>query len=235
MLRERFSRFISATGAANSFKKAIASTISVVFASSTIKKTSASTKTYDSLYDLAVIGGGSGGLATAFEANKHGLKVIVIDFVEESMHKSKWGIGGTCVNVGCIPKKLMHQAAKCHEDIVNAGDYGWELDELTDRSKLDELNKRFNWTKLRNKVQGYIKSINFGYIANINRLDELDYLNCLATFKDQHTIICSKDPKLIKEYVNSGNLPENNHHTPLYYEIKASNFLIATGTRPAYL
>lgn len=59
-------------------------------------------------YDLAVIGGGSGGLAAAFEANKYGLKVIVIDYVEESLHKTKWGIGGTCVNVGCIPKKLMH-------------------------------------------------------------------------------------------------------------------------------
>lgn len=82
MLRERFSRFLTFTGATNNLKKAIASTISVVFASSTSKKTSASTKTYDSLYDLAVIGGGSGGLATAFEANKHGLKVIVIDFVE---------------------------------------------------------------------------------------------------------------------------------------------------------
>ena len=67
---------------------------------------------FDDEYDLAVIGGGSGGLATAFEANKHGLKTIVIDFVEETPHKTKWGLGGTCVNVGCIPKKLMHQSAK---------------------------------------------------------------------------------------------------------------------------
>jgi thioredoxin reductase (NADPH) len=114
MLRERFSRFLSYSGAETSFKKALVSTLSVAFASSITKKPSASVKTYDNHYDLAVIGGGSGGLATAFEANKHGLKVIVIDFVEESLHKSKWGIGGTCVNVGCIPKKLMHQAAKCH-------------------------------------------------------------------------------------------------------------------------
>jgi len=67
---------------------------------------------YDQEYDLAVIGGGSGGLATAFEAAKHGLKVIVIDYVEESPQKTKWGLGGTCVNVGCIPKKLFHRAAK---------------------------------------------------------------------------------------------------------------------------
>ena len=71
-----------------------------------------SSKKYDEVFDLAVIGGGSGGLSTAFEANKYGLKTIVIDFVEESPQKTKWGLGGTCVNVGCIPKKLMHQAAK---------------------------------------------------------------------------------------------------------------------------
>lgn len=89
--------------------------LALTFGSSFIKNPLTAIKSYDKEYDLAVIGGGSGGLATAFEANKHGLNVIVIDFVEESMHKSKWGLGGTCVNVGCIPKKLMHQAAKSHE------------------------------------------------------------------------------------------------------------------------
>jgi thioredoxin reductase (NADPH) len=198
MLREKISRFLSYSGATTNIKRAIASTLSIAFASSISKKPSATVKTYDSNYDLAVIGGGSGGLATAFEANKHGLKVIVIDFVEETLHKSKWGIGGTCVNVGCIPKKLMHQAAKCHEEIINSSDYGWELDELNDRSKEEELSKRFNWVKLRSKVQGYIKSINFGYISNINKVNDMDYLNCLATFKDKNTIICSKDTKIIK-------------------------------------
>jgi thioredoxin reductase (NADPH) len=125
MLREKISRFLSYTGAGTTFKKALVSTLSVAFASSLTKSSSATSKTYDKQYDLAVIGGGSGGLATAFEANKHGLSVIVIDFVEESLHKSKWGIGGTCVNVGCIPKKLMHRAAQCQEDILNSSDYGW--------------------------------------------------------------------------------------------------------------
>ena len=82
MLRERFSKFLSYSGAKTSIKKALVSTLSVAFASSLSKKPSASVKTYHGVYDLAVIGGGSGGLATAFEANKHGLKVIVIDFVE---------------------------------------------------------------------------------------------------------------------------------------------------------
>lgn len=84
-------------------------------------------KKYDEVFDLAVIGGGSGGLSTAFQATKYGLKTIVIDFVEESPQRTKWGLGGTCVNVGCIPKKIMHQAAKHGENIIDASDYGWQL------------------------------------------------------------------------------------------------------------
>lgn len=68
-------------------------------------------------YDLAVIGGGSGGLACAKEAVNLGAKVAVLDYVTPSPQGSKWGLGGTCVNVGCIPKKLMHQAAILGENI----------------------------------------------------------------------------------------------------------------------
>lgn len=68
-------------------------------------------------YDLLVIGGGSGGLACAKEASSLGKKVVVLDFVIPSERGTTWGIGGTCVNVGCIPKKLMHQAALLGESI----------------------------------------------------------------------------------------------------------------------
>lgn len=64
-----------------------------------------------------VIGGGSGGLAAAKEASRLGAKVAVLDFVSPSPLGTKWGLGGTCVNVGCIPKKLMHQAALLGESI----------------------------------------------------------------------------------------------------------------------
>lgn len=69
------------------------------------------------MYDFLVIGGGSGGLAAAKEAVESGAKVAVLDFVTPSPQGSKWGLGGTCVNVGCIPKKLMHQAALLGESI----------------------------------------------------------------------------------------------------------------------
>lgn len=70
-----------------------------------------------SVYDLVVIGGGSGGLAAAKEAANLGAKVAVLDYVKPSPIGTKWGLGGTCVNVGCIPKKLMHQAALLGEAV----------------------------------------------------------------------------------------------------------------------
>lgn len=47
----------------------------------------------------------------------HGARVAVLDYVTPSPQGTKWGLGGTCVNVGCIPKKLMHQAALLGESI----------------------------------------------------------------------------------------------------------------------
>lgn len=69
------------------------------------------------MYDLVVIGGGSGGLAAAKEAVGLGAKVAVLDYVTPSPIGTTWGLGGTCVNVGCIPKKLMHQAALLGEAV----------------------------------------------------------------------------------------------------------------------
>jgi thioredoxin reductase (NADPH) len=60
---------------------------------------------------LFVIGGGSGGLAASDEATKLGKKVGIADFVKPSPQGTTWDIGGTCVNVGCIPKKMMHYAS----------------------------------------------------------------------------------------------------------------------------
>merc|ERR1719335_1242247 len=63
-------------------------------------------------FDLFVIGGGSGGCAAALEAaRKEGKRIAVCDFVKPSPAGTTWGVGETCVNVGCIPKKLMHIAA----------------------------------------------------------------------------------------------------------------------------
>lgn len=55
--------------------------------------------------------------------------MAVCDFVVPSPVGTTWGLGGTCVNVGCIPKKLMHQAALLGQGVQDAKKYGWELPE----------------------------------------------------------------------------------------------------------
>ena len=62
-----------------------------------------------------MIGGGSGGISAARNAAELGKKVALADYVEPTPIGTKWGLGGTCVNVGCIPKKMMHFAAKLNE------------------------------------------------------------------------------------------------------------------------
>ena len=81
MIRQKISRLISYTGAMSSVRKSFLGSMGLGFCYSFIKDPLTATKSYDKVYDLAVIGGGSGGLATAFEANEHGLDVIVIDYV----------------------------------------------------------------------------------------------------------------------------------------------------------
>lgn len=130
-------------------------------------------------YDLVVIGGGSGGLSTAREAVKHGAKVACLDFVKPSPAGSKWGIGGTCVNVGCIPKKLMHNAALLGEHSDNSSFYGWE-----------GAAPKHDWSTLRQNVQDHIKGINFGYRVAL-REEGITYLNKLGKFTGPHELECT--------------------------------------------
>jgi len=127
-------------------------------------------------YDLIVIGGGSGGLACAQEAAKYGVKVAVFDFVKPSPQGTTWGLGGTCVNVGCIPKKLMHTAAILGESLKESESYGWEPRE----------NKN-NWTELVSNVVGHIKSLNWGYRTALRSVN-VEYINALASFIDSHNV-----------------------------------------------
>ena len=89
----------------------------------TTRDEDSSSRSFD--YDIIVIGGGSGGLSASKEAAMLGKKVAVCDFVKPSPAGSTWGLGGTCVNVGCIPKKLMHQAALLGEAVRDAKSFGW--------------------------------------------------------------------------------------------------------------
>jgi len=156
-------------------------------------------------YDLIVIGGGSGGLACSKEAKRLGAKVAVLDFVKPSPLGTTWGLGGTCVNVGCIPKKLMHNAALLGEHTHSAKEFGWEINE----------EPKHNWETLRDNVQDHIRSLNFGYRVQL-REQGVTYINKLGSFVNENTLECV-DKKGNKE------------------NITAARFVIAVGGRPSPL
>lgn len=127
-------------------------------------------------YDLLVIGGGSGGLSCSKEARSLGFRVAVCDFVQPSTQGTTWGLGGTCVNVGCIPKKLMHQAALLGEAVKDAESFGWNVKQ-----------EGHNWEVMVESVQNHIKSLNWGYKTQLRQKDVV-YLNAYARMVDPHTI-----------------------------------------------
>ncbi|XP_022667207.1 thioredoxin reductase 2, mitochondrial-like isoform X2 [Varroa jacobsoni] len=128
-------------------------------------------------YDFVVIGGGSGGLASAKEAAALGLKTAVLNYVTPSTQNTTWGLGGTCVNVGCIPKKLYHTAALLGDELKDARKYGWEFSETLTH----------NWDTLRSGVTDYIKSLNWIHRVSL-RNAKIDYYNMEGSFIDVHTV-----------------------------------------------
>ena len=129
-------------------------------------------------YDLFVIGGGSGGISAARYAAELGKKVALADFVQPSPAGTTWGLGGTCVNVGCIPKKLMHYAGILSEARVDQELAGIPVNKSTPH----------DWGKMVGSVQKHIKSLNWGYKADLIGL-KVKYFNYYATFLDPHTIL----------------------------------------------
>ncbi|XP_047099396.1 thioredoxin reductase 1, cytoplasmic-like [Schistocerca piceifrons] len=156
-------------------------------------------------YDLVVIGGGSGGLAAASEAAELGRKVALCDYVKPSPRGTTWGLGGTCSNVGCVPKILMHRAATLGVDIGEAAPYGWSL----------PSDKIHDWETLVEEVQVFIKSTN---IAARKKLvtNKVVYHNAFAEFESAHRI----KVRTAKNEVST---------------LTAENFIIAVGGRPRYL
>ncbi|KAM9858543.1 thioredoxin reductase 2, tandem duplicate 2 [Aulostomus maculatus] len=155
-------------------------------------------------YDLVVIGGGSGGLACSKEAAQLGQKVAVLDYVEPSVKGTKWGLGGTCVNVGCIPKKLMHQAALLGAAVKDAKKYGWQISGPICH----------DWATMAEAVQNHVRSLNWGHRVQLQD-KKVKYLNVKGSLVDEHTI------KGLSKAGKEMNLT-------------AKNIVIATGGRPKF-
>lgn len=126
---------------------------------------SAALPAYD--YDLVVIGGGSGGLAGAFRAAWHGARVALLEPGE---------FGGTCVNVGCVPKKAMWLAAELAQRIDMASRLGFGLPP----PKLD-------WREFIVHRQRYIAGIHDSYRKRLDTA-EIVHLPCRGHFIDAHTV-----------------------------------------------
>ena len=119
-------------------------------------------------YDYIVIGGGSGGIASANRAAMHGAKVILFEGKE---------VGGTCVNVGCVPKKVMWYGAQVAETLHRyAGEYGFDV----------TINK-FDFATLKANRQAYIDRIHGSYERGFDN-NGVERVYEYARFIDPHTV-----------------------------------------------
>uniref|UniRef100_A0AAQ5Z8E3 Thioredoxin-disulfide reductase n=1 Tax=Amphiprion ocellaris TaxID=80972 RepID=A0AAQ5Z8E3_AMPOC len=142
--------------------------------------------------------------ACSKEAAQLGQKVAVLDYVEPSAKGTKWGLGGTCVNVGCIPKKLMHQAALLGTAVKDAKKYGWQISGTVCH----------DWPTMAEAIQNHVRSLNWGHRVQLQD-KKVKYLNIKGSLLDEHTV--KGLTKAGKETV-----------------LTAKNIVIATGGRPKY-
>lgn len=119
-------------------------------------------------FDLFVIGAGSGGIAAARRAAEHGAKVGISEFNR---------LGGTCVNRGCVPKKLMVYASHFPDNFKAASGYGWKVGETS-----------FNWEKMITAVNNEVTRLNGIYQKMLDN-SQVKLFKGYAKFIDPHTIV----------------------------------------------
>jgi glutathione reductase (NADPH) len=118
-------------------------------------------------FDLISIGGGSGGLACAQRAAEYGAKTAVVE-----PHR----LGGTCVNVGCVPKKVMWNAAGVALSLHDASDYGFDV-----------TVGAADWVELKRKRDAYVLRLNGIYEKNL-AAKGVAYVRGAARFVNAHTV-----------------------------------------------
>jgi len=118
-------------------------------------------------YDYIAIGGGSGGLASAQRAAEYGARAAVVE---------PGRLGGTCVNVGCVPKKLMWTAASLGHALEDARGYGFDLSV-----------HGHDWARLKAARDAYVARLNGIYAANLEKR-KVAWIKGAARFLDAHTL-----------------------------------------------
>ncbi|GMM27737.1 glutathione-disulfide reductase [Martiniozyma asiatica (nom. inval.)] len=147
-------------------------------------------------YNYLVIGGGSGGVASARRAAKHGASTLLVEAK---------ALGGTCVNVGCVPKKVMWYASDMASKLKLAGDYCFQ----------NVPDPKFDWTTFKGKRDAYVKRLNGIYERNLTK-EGVEYIYGFARFNDAGQIeVVSKDDGKVQTFT-------------------ADKVLIATGGTPVF-
>ena len=119
-------------------------------------------------YDIIAIGADSGGLSVVEKAVEFGKKCAVVEAKK---------LGGTCVNIGCVPKKVMWFGAHIAEAVRDAGDFGFDIKQ-----------EGFNWSTLVEKRENYINNITTWYDGYIKDLG-IDLLEGWGSFVDKNTVL----------------------------------------------
>jgi glutathione reductase (NADPH) len=119
-------------------------------------------------YDLLTIGGGSGGVAISNRAAQHGAKCVLIERAR---------MGGTCVNVGCVPKKIMWNAAQLAHALDDAADYGFTASQ-----------REFHWAQLKRNRDAYVLDLNGRYAESLAS-NGVDVIHGSARFIGPKTVI----------------------------------------------
>ena len=148
-------------------------------------------------YDVVVIGSGPGGYVAAIRCAQLGLKTAIIEKYD--------ALGGTCLNVGCIPSKALLDSSEHYHNAAHVfASHGIKLDDLA--VDLDQMMKR--------KVE--VVNANTSGIAFLMKKNKIDVYHGVGSFKDKNTIIVKK----------SDNTEQ---------EISTKNVIIATGSKPTAL
>jgi glutathione reductase (NADPH) len=138
-------------------------------------------------FDLLVIGGGSGGLAHAQRAAEYGAKAAAVEYAP---------LGGTCVNVGCVPKKVMWYAAQHAHQIHHAPDYGFDV-----------VVNGHDWGALKSRRDAYVMRLNEIYANNLDKRG-ITHIVGHARFVDANTVdVAGREYKAKRIVIATGGRP----------------------------
>jgi len=150
-------------------------------------------------YDVLVIGGGSGGCASAIRSTDLGKKVVLIEY------RKKDGIGGTCINRGCIPTKALLKSAEVYKTINEAKKFGVEVEGAS-----------LDMKKIVKKKDSIVNNMRFGLSSFILKSRGIEIINGKAALASKNTVEVTY---------------ENGEKEIL----KAQNIVLATGSEPAMI